>query len=256
MTRKSALCTVFACMVLVGLFAAACVAPGTTIMVVTATPAEGVPPTQTALPATAAPTTAVTATRPAVVVTPTVAIAITSTVVIPISPTVAIPISPTSVSRATATLQPTTTPPPQRPTNTPTAKAAAVTPTRTLTPTVASHTRTLYSEVFFTKVPPPLGDKADTPLYVLELLPTGCEIIEAKVLDYHMLKPVPPASASADHGNHGFSVARSSDNPRDLGVKLHWWYDVGSAITLRIAWTVKEPNTIDCSVPGKTRNDP
>lgn len=156
---------------------------------------------------------------------------------------------------ATATQPPPTfTPTTKPPTPTPTRPPATPSPSATPGP----HTRTLYSDkglLDFSTILV-LGDKRDTKMAVGKLLPQGCEIVEVKGIDYHFGQLHPPAEATANHGSHGWTITRLSTNPRDLGVNVHWWYNAGSMIQLRVVYTVRESWNVDCNVPGLTQIEP
>ncbi len=179
---------------------------------------------------------------------------------------------PTAGPSATSTSQPPTVRPSATSTSKPPTLQPSPTqtraPTRTSTPppsaTPAPHTRTLYGDQQLLKFmfpPNPIGAKGDTLINVLKLLPSGCEIVDAKALDFHLGQIQLPPQVTAEHKNtaftgHGWSVARTSPDPRDLGVKIHWWYDPANMIDLRIVYTVREPWNVDCNVPGLTQLEP
>lgn len=161
---------------------------------------------------------------------------------------------PTMPPTATATQPPPTSTPTKPPTPTPTRPPATPSPSATPGP----HTRTLYSDkglLDFSTILV-LGDKRDTKMAVGKLLPQGCEIVEVKGIDYHFGQLHPPAEATANHGSHGWTITRLSTNPRDLGVNVHWWYNAGSMIQLRVVYTVRESWNVDCNVPGLTQIEP
>ena len=96
------------------------------------------------------------------------------------------------------------------------------------------------------------------------MLPPGCEIVDVKAVDFHLGQIQMPPEVTAEHRfnkditglGHGWSVARKSTDPRDLGVKIHWWYDAGHMIDLRVVYTVRESWSVDCNVPGLTQLEP
>jgi hypothetical protein len=148
-------------------------------------------------------------------------------------------------------------------------RTRTATPTRTSTPppsvTPAPHTRTLYSDkglLGFPKIV--FGAKGDNVINDRQLLPPGCEIVDVKAVDFHLGQIQMPPEVTAEHRfnrditglGHGWSVARKSIDPRDLGVKVHWWYDAGHMIDLRVVYTVREPWSVDCNVPGLTQLEP
>lgn len=126
------------------------------------------------------------------------------------------------------------------------------------TPSPAPHTRTLYSDVLLigAKLLPVLGGKADVPVNRGNALPVGCEIVDVKGLDYHWTKPSGPPQASVDHGDHGYTVSRLSDDPRDLGANMHLWYNAPSNIWVRVTYTVRENWDVDCNIAGWTQAEP
>jgi hypothetical protein len=110
-----------------------------------------------------------------------------------------------------------------------------------------------------------MGAKGDSVVLSGRLLPPGCEIVDVKALDFHLPHEIQlPPVASARHMNtpltgHGWTVARtskSSTNPRDLGVTVHWWYDAGNMLDMRLVYTVREPWDVDCNVLGLTQLEP
>ena len=126
------------------------------------------------------------------------------------------------------------------------------------TATPAPHTRTLYSDVLLigAKLLPVFGGKADAPVNRGNVLPVGCEIVDVKGLDYHWTKPSGPPAASVDHGDHGYTVSRLGNDPRDLGTNMHLWYNAPSNIWVRVAYTVRENWDVDCNIAGWTQADP
>ncbi len=122
---------------------------------------------------------------------------------------------------------------------------------------VGWHARTLYSEPtvahwadFFN------GGSGDDPVNAGVSMPPGCEVLAASGVHYHQGVPQLPATQTVDHGNHGFTVNDDGGAPNDLGTSVHWWHDGLSSMIMRVAYTIKEPDGVDCSVPGATRDEP
>ncbi len=60
---------------------------------------------------------------------------------------------------------------------------------------------------------------------------------------------VPKESVSA--AMHGWSVTKQNNDPRDFGAKIHWWYNAGNWVQMRLVYIVRQPWNVDCLVPGK-----
>jgi hypothetical protein len=119
------------------------------------------------------------------------------------------------------------------------------------------HFRTLYSEkavahwaTFFN------GGSGDEWVNSNIYMPAGCELISVQGVHYHDGAPQTPSSQTVDHGSHGFSAYKSSSSVTGLGAKIHWWHEWNSSITVRATYSIKEPDGVDCSVPGATRDNP
>ncbi len=230
-----------------GTLLSSCAAQTQVVVVVTATPG--------AVPALAAtPTLA-----PAPPVEPTATATQTSEPPTTIPPTLT----------ATATAEPTSTPTPTakataQPTRTPTptmTATATAEPTQTPTPTPEPGIRNLYSveQVKEGKAPASLlGNKGDAYIYTGEQLPAGCEIVSVLGVDYNMLqnKVSRDPAPSVQDPLHGWEVARTTTGPRDLGVRVHWWYNPGGNVQMRIYYVVRQPWNVDCSIRGKTQDKP
>ena len=264
-----------AAIIVAGLVMASCAVP--------AAPDQGAPDQPPAAPVTQPPVTVVVvvtatsvqtsevqptaiATAKAVVVQPSVTPTSKSAVVEPTATSTGKPptAQPTAPPTGQATTRPTATSTSKPPTLQP-SPTQTRTPTRTSTPppsaTPAPHTRTLYSGPFVV-LGSPVGADGDKAINVLKLLPAGCEIVDVKALDFHLPHEIQlPPVATGKHMNtpltgHGWTVARTSTDPRDLGVNVHWWRDPANMIDLRVVYTVREPWSVDCNVPGLTQLEP
>lgn len=119
------------------------------------------------------------------------------------------------------------------------------------------HFRTLYSEkavahwaTFFN------GASGDEWVNSNVHMPAGCELIRVEGVHYHSSVPQTPSSQTVDHGSHGFSAYSGASAVTDLSARIHWWHEWNSSITVRATYFIKEPDGVDCSVPGATRDTP
>ncbi len=119
------------------------------------------------------------------------------------------------------------------------------------------HFRTLYSEkavahwaTFFN------GASGDEWVNSGVHMPAGCELTGVQGVHYHSSVPQTPSSGSVDHGSHGFSAYSGASSVTDLSAMIHWWHEWNSSITVRATYFIKEPDGVDCSVPGYTRDNP
>jgi Subtilase family len=69
-------------------------------------------------------------------------------------------------------------------------------------------------------------------------------------------QPIGTAEVTANRGANGFTVSRTASNPNGLGVLVHAWHNLGSAIRVRAAYRVLAPQGTDCNVPGVTQSTP
>jgi hypothetical protein len=107
------------------------------------------------------------------------------------------------------------------------------------------------------KVPNLLGDKGDVMVYTGERMPQGCEVFKVLGREYTRFgKPMSASAESIDDGMHGWNVTKQNADPRDYGIKTHWWYNAGSFVSLRIHYVVRQPWNVDCLVPGKMQTEP
>ena len=213
-----------------------------------------VPITPTSLSATMppAPITTTLAPPPARItpgVVSTVTITVTAKPPVAISPTF------TPTREVTPTFTRTRTPVP-----TPTlTRTRTATPTRTTTPTPEPVTREFYSTYLLNagKVPNLLGDKGDVMVYTGERMPPGCEVFKVLGREYTRFgKPMSASAESVSDAGHGWSVTKQNTDPRDYGVKIHWWYNAGSFVSTRIHYIVRQPWNVDCLVPDKMQTEP
>jgi hypothetical protein len=121
-----------------------------------------------------------------------------------------------------------------------------------------AHLRTVYSDelvsewaTFFN------GARVDRPVNVGQELPVGCSVVWVRGLEYvsqnGALVPSGSVVESKDNGNNGFTVLRSGGlGPRALDAVAHVWHDGLSAIRMRVAYRVWEPDSVDCVQPGVT----
>lgn len=232
-----------------GALLSSCAAQTQVVVVVTATPG--------AVPALVATPTLAPATAPAPPVEPTATATQKSEPPTMVPPTLTATAEPTFTPTPTATA---TAEPTQTPTPTLTATATAE-PTQTPTPTPEPSIRNLYSveQVKEGKAPASLlGNKGDAYIYTGEQLPAGCEIVSVLGVDYNMLqnKVSRDPAPSVQDPLHGWEVARTTTGPRDLGVRVHWWYNPGGNVQMRIYYVVRQPWNVDCSIRGKTQDKP
>jgi hypothetical protein len=117
------------------------------------------------------------------------------------------------------------------------------------------HFRTIYSEAlishwatFFN------GESGDTAINAGVSMPSGCEVVYVQGVHYHGTTPIGAPAASVTDGGHGFTAYSTSSATRGLDMGMHWWHDGVSSIKVRAAYVIKEPNGVDCSVPGATRS--
>ncbi len=255
---RRSLCVV--AFLVVGLVFAACTVPVappptsppiTVVVVVTATP---VPPT--AAPPTAVPTakpiepTATSTSKP---VEPTATWTSKPATVPPtLSPTsTPSPIPPTATRTPTPTA--TLTPPPTRtPTVTPTR-------TRTATPTPEPITRDLFSTYRLNAgvMPNIFGDKGDIAINTGDRMPAGCEVFKVLGREYDRFgRPMSASAVSDSDAMRGWSVSKQNTDLRDYGVNIHWWYNAGGFVSLRIHYVVRQPWNVDCWVKGAFQEQP
>jgi len=180
--------------------------------------------------------------------------------------------TPTPEPTATDTAQPSDTPEPTAtdtpaPTVTPTPglliqkPLRPIVPARVLlpTPTPEPSTRVLYGTYRLNagKMPGLLGDKGDVLVYTGERMPAGCEVFKAMGLEYTRTgQPMSAPAESRTDAKHGWSVTKQNGDPRDFGVKIHWWYNATSFVSVRPYYVVRQPWNVDCLVPGKMQNNP
>ena len=111
----------------------------------------------------------------------------------------------------------------------------------------------LYSTYHLNKVPLTglaFGDKGDALVYTAERMPPGCSIFKVLGVEYRFNVLYREPAESASDAIRGWSVTKQNDDPRDFGVKIHWWYNTGG-IQLRVQYVVRQPWNVDCLVPGK-----
>ena len=134
------------------------------------------------------------------------------------------------------------------------------TPIPTPTPTPIPpppHNRTLYSTkrvahwASFS-----FGGSGDEFVNTGVLMPIGCELQAVLGIHDHQQGAIYPPSESLDDGNHGFKISRQKSDPKDLGAKVHYWYNGDSAIFVRVVYGLLEANGVDCSVSGATQDTP
>ena len=163
---------------------------------------------------------------------------------------------PTNTSTATETQAPTDTPTATF-TMTPT-ETSAPTSTSTSTPTATpeAHTRNLYSTYLVKHGPTLLGDKGDDYINTAEMLSAGCEIVNLFGVEYDARGQVSAPMKSTSDIGHGWSVSKQTNDVRDLGGKVHWWYNPAKEVKMRLYYVVREPWNVDCNVRGKTQEKP
>ncbi|UQA59791.1 hypothetical protein [Polyangium aurulentum] len=123
-------------------------------------------------------------------------------------------------------------------------------------PPPAKHFRTIYSEKAVAHWATFLnGASGDEWVNNNVYMPAGCELISVSGVHYHDGAPQTSAQ-TVDHGSHGYSAYKASSSVTGLSAKIHWWHEWNSSITVRAAYSIKEPDGVDCSVPGATRGNP
>jgi hypothetical protein len=117
------------------------------------------------------------------------------------------------------------------------------------------HLRTLYSEQVVNKPAFLFGGRGDTTFNTGVEVPDTCKVVSVKGVHYHDNKPQLPATEMVDHtGAHGFSFNSVAGTVRGLDANLHWWHESFHDIKVRLEYTIAEPDGVDCSVPGVTRD--
>jgi hypothetical protein len=102
------------------------------------------------------------------------------------------------------------------------------------------------------KLPNIFGDKGDILVNTGERMPQGCQMFKVLGLEYTRLgRPLSAPAESVSDNDHGWSVTKQNDDPRDYGVSIHWWYNGGSFVSLRINYVVRQPWNVNCLVVGK-----
>jgi hypothetical protein len=118
-----------------------------------------------------------------------------------------------------------------------------------------SHFRTIYSEALISRWATFFnGESGDTAINAGVSMPSGCEVVYVQGVHYHGTTPIGAPAASVTDGGHGFTAYSTSSATRGLDMGMHWWHDGVSSIKVRAAYVIKEPNGVDCSVPGATRS--
>jgi Zn-dependent metalloprotease len=88
-------------------------------------------------------------------------------------------------------------------------------------------------------------------------LPAGCSVINVRGIAMNRTGPVGSAVPSMDFGDHGFRVsAGQPGDPSALDAFVHSWHDGLTAVALRVAYDVVEPEGTDCLVPGALQDTP
>ncbi len=88
-------------------------------------------------------------------------------------------------------------------------------------------------------------------------LPAGCSVINIRGIAMNRTAPVGGPVPAMDFGDHGFRVsAGQPGDPSALDAFVHSWHDGLTAVALRVAYDVVEPEGTDCLVPGALQDTP